>query len=504
MLKKRILCLVLCFSVFVSCAFYKPRQSYAFAATATVAGLALTLAAACGITFSTVDTGLIDDTINDFLKSNPEQESFLAELLSLKLDPVSGAVSIGFEYKDQLLSFFNSVFNYFDIDGDVVLPSSNPFSFLPSSLSVASLQSIPSFPLGDSYNGFFPFCRMRITDTGSGDNDYVVFSFQYPKKQTDTTYLMRNYYIRFYNDGTISDYETSYINASTFTYDSTDTRFPYFSIVDDEFYFYYPFPNKDGYNYSLDTSLSSFYFLDGVSISGDDVSNFDLERISSVYNDNYSYIISRVSALDIFVPSGTSSDYSFVYPADVTSDTIITAWDNALSGDTSSDVIVYPLTPDELVGFNGYDVAYGNEGVAGAVEGVDLPQGAVENPDIPVTPDLSGITGLLNKILSFLKSIPATLIGTKALDFSGFSNISLFDKFPFCIPFDLVNAVNQLNAPPEAPVFKVDFKGTIMESAGSIEIDMSNFEQLAKILRFFEFFGFVAGLIVVTRNLIRG
>ena len=43
-----------------------------------------------------------------------------------------------------------------------------------------------------------------------------------------------------------------------------------------------------------------------------------------------------------------------------------------------------------------------------------------------------------------------------------------------------------------------------MESAGSIEIDMSNFEQLAKILRFFEFFGFVAGLIVVTRNLIRG
>ena len=82
MLKKRILCLVLCFSVFVSCAFYKPRQAYAFAATATVAGLALTLAAACGITFLG-DSEQISLSIDKFLDDNPEQEAFI-NLLSSK------------------------------------------------------------------------------------------------------------------------------------------------------------------------------------------------------------------------------------------------------------------------------------------------------------------------------------------------------------------------------------------------------------------------------------
>ena len=490
MLKKRILCLVLCFSVFVSCAFYKPRQAYAFAATATVAGLALTLAAACGITFSVADSGLIDDGINEFLKSNPEHEAFLSELISLKLDPVSGAVSIGLEYKDQVLSFLNSLLNYFSSDssgsGVVQIPS-QVSGFNISNDLISYQDYVPNTLINSSY--YISSARRDGSDSSplsvtffNGEN-LVSYSYNFDTSswKSGNTSLVRNFDSSlpygFRASGSTSNHLYFCYNINGDSYSSTNT-YSYFT--------------------TGSSNISVFRAYNGVTYYRGDYATdlfntVDFSLLDSLPEKPYDSTFDTV--LDL--------PYIYVYPPDVTADTVITGWTNAFE-QSNEDVIIYPLSPDELVGVNGYDVAYGYEGVAGAVEGVDLPQGAVENPDIPVTPDLSGITGLLNKILSFLKSIPAALIGTKALDFSGFSNISLFDKFPFCIPFDLVNAVNQLNAPPEAPVFKVDFKGTIMESAGSIEIDMSNFEQLAKILRFFEFFGFVAGLIVVTRNLIRG
>lgn len=477
MLKKRILCLVLCFSVFVSCAFYKPRQAYAFAATATVAGLALTLAAACGITFLG-DSEQISLSIDKFLDDNPEQEAFINLLSSKYLVSDASSLlissSVFSENRDLFLAFFNSIISYFTVDdsgfGSVTIDGRVVFD---STNLIKSFTSNPS-------NDIFKLTRLDSGIVSVGNNTIFLLSDMY--YDTDNVIVL------------------PYYNSSGTLIKNRLTSFPVGLSLDDVYVYVYK--NDGRYKWALSyigasvtnivvgsSSTLTYPFV----IADDIVYTSDLSSYSDVKYPDY---------ID-FSGSTVTSDYTYSYPSDFTFDDVITGWSDTFDN-ASNDVIIYPLAPDELVGVNGYDVAYGNEGVAGAVEGVDLPQGAVENPDIPVTPDLSGITGLLNKILSFLKSIPATLIGTKALDFSGFSNISLFDKFPFCIPFDLVNAVNQLNAPPEAPVFKVDFKGTIMESAGSIEIDMSNFEQLAKILRFFEFFGFVAGLIVVTRNLIRG
>jgi len=101
-------------------------------------------------------------------------------------------------------------------------------------------------------------------------------------------------------------------------------------------------------------------------------------------------------------------------------------------------------------------------------------------------------------------ALSTAIIGTGSLDFSGFIGITLKDVFPFCIPFDLVECVSQLVAAPKAPCFTVDFSGTAMASAGTVTLDLARFEGLAKIVRYFVFLGFIVGLIMITRNLIRG
>lgn len=78
--------------------------------------------------------------------------------------------------------------------------------------------------------------------------------------------------------------------------------------------------------------------------------------------------------------------------------------------------------------------------------------------------------------------------------------------FPFCIPFDLIRAFKVLSAEGEAPVYKmplkIDYKSIHVSEAW--QIDMSDFASVIQILRVMETLGFIVGLILVTRKLIRG
>lgn len=75
--------------------------------------------------------------------------------------------------------------------------------------------------------------------------------------------------------------------------------------------------------------------------------------------------------------------------------------------------------------------------------------------------------------------------------------------FPFCIPFDLYAFVSCLAADPVAPSFTWRFyvPGICDES---IEIDLSEFDAAAQILRTMELLLFCVGLAFVTRKIIRG
>ena len=92
------------------------------------------------------------------------------------------------------------------------------------------------------------------------------------------------------------------------------------------------------------------------------------------------------------------------------------------------------------------------------------------------------------------------------VDFSPFLTLGtgLKDVFPFCLPFDLIKNLHLLSAPPQAPHFDIDFKKAGLVGGDVVSIDFSQFELLAKIIRFFLTLGFIYFLIIKTRDMIRG
>lgn len=78
----------------------------------------------------------------------------------------------------------------------------------------------------------------------------------------------------------------------------------------------------------------------------------------------------------------------------------------------------------------------------------------------------------------------------------------IITKFPFCIPFDVARLIGLLEAEPKAPVFKVPLKyGAVMDE--EITLDLSQFSDAIRIVRWGELILFVAGLAYVTRNYIK-
>lgn len=79
--------------------------------------------------------------------------------------------------------------------------------------------------------------------------------------------------------------------------------------------------------------------------------------------------------------------------------------------------------------------------------------------------------------------------------------------FPFCIPFDVIDFLGCLSAPAQAPHFKIPIKYPTLNGMQTYEVDLdlSKFNDVAKIVRVCETLLFCVGLAVATRNLyIRG
>lgn len=78
----------------------------------------------------------------------------------------------------------------------------------------------------------------------------------------------------------------------------------------------------------------------------------------------------------------------------------------------------------------------------------------------------------------------------------------IISKFPFCIPFDVARLIGLLEADPKTPVFHVPLKvGTILNE--EIVLDLSQWDNAVRIIRWGELIVFVAGLVLVTRNYIK-
>lgn len=81
---------------------------------------------------------------------------------------------------------------------------------------------------------------------------------------------------------------------------------------------------------------------------------------------------------------------------------------------------------------------------------------------------------------------------------------TLTGKFPFCIPWDIKRSIESLVASPKAPRWTIEFDTDYFVGGGSFTIDFAEFEELAKIVRWAIMIIFSMGLMIKTRDIIKG
>lgn len=125
---------------------------------------------------------------------------------------------------------------------------------------------------------------------------------------------------------------------------------------------------------------------------------------------------------------------------------------------------------------------------------------------IPVGTTVSGVTDIIidNALAGTLDAsieetadlppvVPPEAVGDYTIDLTSF--------FPFCIPFDVYDAITLFSADPVAPNMPLymTWRGTQY----GFDIDLSSFDSLAAILRRMEIILFIVGLAAVTRRYIK-
>lgn len=80
----------------------------------------------------------------------------------------------------------------------------------------------------------------------------------------------------------------------------------------------------------------------------------------------------------------------------------------------------------------------------------------------------------------------------------------IINKFPFCIPFDLVKVIKKMDSTSTAPRFEFPFKFERLGINETIVLDLSQFEKVAVIVRWFVLISYLLLLIYATRSLIKG
>lgn len=80
----------------------------------------------------------------------------------------------------------------------------------------------------------------------------------------------------------------------------------------------------------------------------------------------------------------------------------------------------------------------------------------------------------------------------------------LLDKFPFCVPKDLYLLVTALNAEPLAPKWTIPIKFDIVNYYEEFDFDLADYEVLVTPIRWGLTILFLAGLILVSRKMIKG
>lgn len=485
-MKRKLLCAVMC--CVLLCGTFAPKKAYAVAVVDDVAiGIVCALLAAAGVTFAFNDG--VQDAVGDFLEESGG--AYDVVLRSLVATAVSFGDVLAYKVDSSILpgvrGLLEGLFDFFKTDenrqGSVVVSCGSGYNFssVVSSVSFDTFFDSPYIiDLGTVKDGISVYCGgFHITPStvdkrilrcyffdDSGSLVCYFYSFDSSKwnnlKLNNPFYIESPSFVPDYSSGfffsSSGSYEYVYCvdNGKTFRLSSIDTGYfsSYFSFV----------------------SGSTFGFLSDSSVS------IDVGLISSV--------LSSCPVQPHVVSGEKSIPYGLTFPEELTAPDVIDNFEQRVEAAAGDLAIVVP--------------------VDGVIDNT-LPYAEAQEQYLANVNELGEITDTvtetnswLSKILTAVKSIPAKVIGTGTLDFSGFQNIGLSSVFPFCIPFDLKNALVGFNVTPADPIWEISFEGTFMSAAGTYVLDMTKFEKLFAIVRFFIYGGFVVSLILLTRKIIKG
>lgn len=247
-------------------------------------------------------------------------------------------------------------------------------------------------------------------------------------------------------------------------------------------------------------------------VSGDAIISgaFDGVLTSSEIND----LFDGTSVLQLYNPAVSQNGLQIVpdpeNPNDIVVPAMLTAdWYNFLqqfgpSGASQFVAAYNALNAVQGVSTGAIDAIYNNLGIASAIStAAQAAQGTLTLTDNNVFPQASTIADAVNGV------IPGAL--TPQVPDSGIDNESdqglyklpdLKDFFPFCIPFDLIDLLSCFIAEPETPQFVIAL--STGENTVTGQMDLHIWDNIASVLRGLELMAFTVGLILITRNIIRG
>ena len=148
---------------------------------------------------------------------------------------------------------------------------------------------------------------------------------------------------------------------------------------------------------------------------------------------------------------------------------------------------------------------------------ISIPSDISIATDIPITGDWTGdLTGTKDWTTTFprVSDVPVdvpvdppidgsiTMPSDNTLRFPSLSIVA--DRFPFSIPFDLINSFKSLSAEKVTPKIDVTFPSIYGSTPTGFKIDFTQFNKIVLIIRYFILLIFSVNLIKLTRNLIRG
>lgn len=83
-------------------------------------------------------------------------------------------------------------------------------------------------------------------------------------------------------------------------------------------------------------------------------------------------------------------------------------------------------------------------------------------------------------------------------------NVNWYERFPFCIPYDIYRVSNWFVQEEKAPKWNMHFYVKSLNIDEVITIDFTKFDNCTKVIKAFILLFYVAGLIKITRDIIRG